>query len=65
MNLEPFQKGRKKTGGKRKGSKNQKSKAWQALSESITGGHADNFNQFMDELWDGDKQDRYKAADCF
>ncbi len=25
-------------------------------------GHADNFNQFMNELWDGDKQDRYKAV---
>ena len=32
---------------------------------SITGGQADNFNQFMDELWDGDKQDRMKAAELF
>ena len=61
----PFQKGRKKTGGKQKGSVNQKSKAWAELSESITGGHADNFNQFMDELWNGDKQDRMKAAELF
>ena len=58
----PFQIG---NSGRPKGSKNQKTKAWQSLSESITGGHADNFNQFMNELWEGDKKDRMKTAELF
>ena len=48
--------------GSRNRIKNQKTKAWKKLSESITGGHADNFNQFMNELWDGDTRDRMKAV---
>ena len=61
----PFKKGRKKTGGKQKGSKNKKTLVWKALSESITGGQAEKFQEFMDELWDRDKQDRMKAAELF
>jgi len=45
--------------------RNQKSKAWEALSESITGGQAEKFQEFMNELWAGDKQDRVKAAELF
>ncbi len=51
--------------GSRNGIKNQRTKQWAELSESITGGHADNFNRFMNELWEGDKQDRMKAAELF
>ena len=58
----PFQKGCKKTGGKQKGSKNQKTKAWEALSESITGNDADNFRKHMDHLW---KTSPHKAAELF
>ena len=55
----PFQIG---NSGRPKGLKNQKTKAWEALSESITGGQAEKFQEFMNELWAGDKQDRMKAA---
>ena len=51
--------------GSRNGIKNKKTIAWEALSESITGCQAERFNDFLNELWDGTKQDQYKAAELF
>ncbi len=48
--------------GSRNGVRNQKSKAWEALSESITGNDADKFRKHMDHLWETSPD---KAADLF
>jgi hypothetical protein len=43
----PFQKGRKKTGGKVKGTPNQKTLQWEALGEAIATTHTDRFNSIL------------------
>lgn len=44
--------GLRKGAGRPKGSKNEKTKEWETLGESITTKHADRFNRIMDEAND-------------
>lgn len=38
--------------GRPAGSKNERTKQWEALGEAICGRHAERFNRLMDQLWD-------------
>ena len=58
----PFKKGSQ---GRPKGTKNTKTKQWEALSEAVIGKHSEEFNKCMDELWSGNQSDKLKAADLF
>lgn len=58
----PFKKGNK---GRPVGTKNIKTQQWDELSTSISEQHSINFNAFMDDLWNGSKEDKYKAANLF
>ena len=49
--------------GRPKGSKNEKTKQWEALGESLTSGQSEKFNEFLNELWNGSKKDKFLAAD--
>ena len=51
--------------GSRNGVKNQKTVAWETLSESITRQHAEKFNEYMNNLWRGDDNDKFKAAQLY
>jgi len=46
----PFKKGREKTGGKPRGSRNKKTQQWEALGESIMNKHTKKFNEELDKL---------------
>jgi hypothetical protein len=62
----PFKKGQSgNPNGKPKGSKGKKTEQWEAIGESITGKHAESFNQFMDELWQGDNVKKMDAAELY
>lgn len=56
-----FKKGHK--GFKPKGAISEKTKQWELLGESLTTGQSENFNSFLNELWNGNKQDKLMAAD--
>ncbi|MFY0653313.1 MAG: hypothetical protein JXQ96_14820 [Cyclobacteriaceae bacterium] len=58
----PFKKGHK---GHRKGAKGKKTEQWEAIGEAISGRHAENFNDFMDELWEGDFTKKSEAAELY
>lgn len=58
----PFKKG---SLGRPVGTKNTKTKQWEALSESIVGKHSEEFNNYMNELWSGSQSDKQKASDLF
>lgn len=49
--------------GRKVGSKNERVKQWELLGESLTTGQSENFNSFLNELWNGNKQDKLMAAD--
>lgn len=60
----PFKKGQSgNPSGKPKGIKSEKVKQWEALGESLTSCQAENFNDFLNELWSGSKKDKFLAAD--
>lgn len=62
----PFKKGQSgNPNGKPKGAKGKKTEQWEAIGESITGKHAEKFNAFMDELWEGDNVKKMDAADLY
>ena len=54
-----FQRGREKTGGKQKGSKNKKTVQWDILGESIMNEHTEKFNTELAKLNDKDFMDMY------
>jgi hypothetical protein len=58
----PFKKGSQ---GRPVGTKNTKTKQWEALSESVIEKHSGEFNSLMNELWNGSLSDKLKAADLF
>ena len=58
----PFKKGSQ---GRPVGTKNTKTKQWEALSESVIGKHSEEFNNYMNDLWTGSQSDKHKAADLF
>ena len=58
----PFKKGHT---GHRKGAKGKRTEQWEAIGESLTGKHAESFNQFMDELWEGDNAKKMNAAELY
>lgn len=51
--------------GRPKGSKNEKTEQWDALVESLQGDQAENFKAFMEQLWNGTKEDHMKAANLY
>ncbi len=54
-----FEKGRAKTGGKQKGSKNERTKEWEKLAESIQERHTERFNDILDSLDDEKFADKF------
>ena len=58
----PFKKG---SIGRPAGTKNTKTKQWEALSESVIEKHSGEFNSLMNDLWGGSQSDKLKAADLF
>ena len=58
----PFKKG---STGRPTGTKNTKTKQWEALSESVIEKHSGEFNSLMNDLWSGSQSDKLKAADLF
>lgn len=52
----PFKKGQGKTGGKVKGSLNQKTKQWEELGEAIVTTHAQRFNEILEKSSDDNFQ---------
>lgn len=63
----PFKKGQSgNVKGKPKGAKGKKTEQWEALADSITGQQAENFQNFMNELWLSDEmKDKTLAAELF
>ena len=55
----PFEKGRQKTGGKQKGTPNQRSKEWEELGDAIKTRHSNRFNEILDTLPDEKFIDKY------
>lgn len=51
--------------GKLKGTKNNKNKEWEVLSDSITEIHSEHFNKYMNTLWEGSKEDQHRASLLF
>jgi len=51
--------------GRGKGVKNKKNKEWEELSQSITEGHSEYFNNYLNELWAGSLEDKHRAAQLF
>lgn len=47
--------------GKPKGTLSQKTKAWEALGERLTGDHTEKVNKYLDELYKKDKAEFFKA----
>jgi hypothetical protein len=62
----PFQKGRSKTGGIKKGQVQEKTKAWERLGELITGKFTEDVIAYVDKLPGDEKLDAYlKLLDYF
>jgi hypothetical protein len=63
----PFEKGKSgNPAGKPKGAKGEKTLQWEALGESITGQQAENFNNFMNKLWNSrDDEDKLMASELY
>lgn len=51
--------------GKEPGTKSKKTIAWEILGESISGPQAEKYNTFMNDLWDGEFEQKCKAADYY
>lgn len=51
--------------GKPKGAKGKKTEQWEAIGEAISGKHAESFNAFMDELWEGGQDKKLQAAELY
>ncbi len=63
----PFEKGKSgNPNGKPVGAKGQKTLQWEALGESITGQQAENFNDFLDKLWNSrNDEDKMIASELY
>lgn len=63
----PFKKGQSgNPQGKPKGAVGKKTAQWEALADSITGQQAENFQNYLDNLWySNDPKDQALAADLF
>jgi hypothetical protein len=58
-------KGNKYSTGRPTGSKNEKTKQWENLADSITNEQAEKFNDYMNTLWNGNNQQKMIAADLY
>ena len=62
----PFVKGQSgNPKGKPVGAIGEKTKQWDALGEAIMGRQAEKFNNYLDELWDGNKNDKAMASELY
>jgi hypothetical protein len=63
----PFEKGKSgNPNGKPIGAKGQKTLQWEALGESITGHQAEQFNAFLDKLWNSrNDEDKMIASELY
>lgn len=62
----PFKKGQSgNPKGKPIGAVGERTKQWDALGESIVGRQADSFNNFLEELWNGNKADKSIASELY
>jgi hypothetical protein len=52
--------------GRPHGAKSEKTKQWEALGESITGQQAEQFNAFLDKLWNSrNDEDKMIASELY
>jgi hypothetical protein len=52
--------------GRPVGSKNKRTEQWEALGESITGQQAEQFNNFLDKLWNSrNDEDKMIASELY
>jgi len=58
-------KGNKYSNGRPSGSKNEKTKQWESLADSITNEQAGKFNEYLNSLWNGNTQQKLVAADLY
>ena len=61
----PFEKGRKRTGGRAKGVVNKRTSQWEALVAHLEGSQTQAFTNYMNSLWLGTKADRATAANLY
>lgn len=51
--------------GRPEGSKNERTKQWDMLVETLEGSQAENFRTFMASLWQGTKEDQITASNLY
>lgn len=62
----PFKKGQSgNPKGKPVGAIGEKTKQWDALGEAIVGRQAEKFNDYLEELWNGNKSDKAMASELY